>query len=370
MKIGILTLPFNNNYGGYLQAFALMTVLKGMGCDVEMIYRRHNRMSLFVFCKKLLKNIIKKCLRRKVVFINPNREKEYLYKGEHMIPFVKSYIQPMSRPLYSSKSMNRYINANFDAVIVGSDQVWRPDYVPDVKDFFFCNISGKIRRAAYAASFGCDNPKYEESDKALCGRALENFKAVGLREKGGLAVMKKMGWRREAELVLDPTMLLAKERYECVLNCEKSYSANKMLLYILDDSENVKKIVDSIRNRCGLEKDYIMDPLLWKQDDYQLPSIEKWLRGIHDAKVVVTDSFHGMVFSIIFNRPFWVIVNKERGADRFESLLSVLNLQNRMISSEHDFVKNEESYIDWDSVNKKLDFLKKESITFLRNALN
>jgi len=128
-------------------------------------------------------------------------------------------------------------------------------------------------------------------------------------------------------------------------------------------------LVDKLTEKTKLRKKYIMDPVLWKNFDYQLPSIEKWLRGIYDSKMVITDSFHGMVFCIIFNKPFWVIINKDRGAERFESLLSFLHLENRMITNESDFDFRYNEDINWQNVNNVIEKMKIESINFLKEAL-
>ena len=369
MKIGILTLPFNNNYGGYLQAFALMTVLKRFGYEVELINRRPNNISFLNFLMLFFKNLIKASMGRKIFSIKPNQEKEYLFKGRYMHSFVKSYICPMSNPLFSSKSLNHYINKKFDVVVVGSDQIWRPDYVSNIEDFFLRKVNSNVKKIAYAASFGCSNPKYSEKERLECGNAIKKFKSIGLREKQGCAIIEKMGWKCKSQFVLDPTMLLCKKDYEELFQNESSFCQNDLFVYVLDDCANVKMLVDKLTEKTKLRKKYIMDPVLWKNFDYQLPSIEKWLRGIYDSKMVITDSFHGMVFCIIFNKPFWVIINKDRGAERFESLLSFLHLENRMITNESDFDFRYNEDINWQNVNNVIEKMKIESINFLKEAL-
>ena len=137
MTIGILTLPFNNNYGGYLQAYALMTVLKNEGHDVELIYRRHNKPPFTKLIVPTVKNVVKLLLGRKVISVIPDGEKSFRERGVNMMPFFDKYIVPRSRPLYSSKEFAKYVTGRYDAVIVGSDQVWRPDYGSGIGDFFF-----------------------------------------------------------------------------------------------------------------------------------------------------------------------------------------------------------------------------------------
>ena len=368
MKVGILTLPFNNNYGGYLQAYALMTVLKKMGHDVELIFRRHNKRGKITFVAQLLKNIVKKILGRKVLFVIPDSEKIYEYRGKNMLPFSQKYIEPKTEPFFNSQKMNHHIKKKYDAVVVGSDQVWRPDYVPNVVDYFFHDIHRNgIKKIAYAASFGNGNPFFSDEEWEKCCAAISNFDSVGLRERTGLKVIKEMGWNGEAELVLDPTLLLSKDEYEKILQGKSSIAKGKLFLYVLDELTN--DVVQSISITTHLEPYYIMNLEQWKCDDYQMPAVEDWLNGIRNSSMVVTDSFHGMVFSIIFNKPFWVVANENRGKDRFESLLSQVGLENRIVDAEKICECDWNAPIDWQNVNEKILTLKNDSFSFLRGAL-
>lgn len=370
MKIGILTLPFNNNYGGFIQAYALMTVLKREGHDVELIYRRHNKLSIIKKTKITIKNVIKILIGRKVGRIIPNREKDFLQRGHLMHAFVDKYICPKSKPLYSTDELSLYVQGRYDAVIVGSDQVWRPDYVPNVEDYYLSFLHDpKVCKIAYAASFGSDNPHYTDRERDICGKALMNFNLVTVRESSGVDVIKRMGWIDiEPIVVLDPTMLLKKEDYDQLLPKKQSLSRGKIFCYVLDDYDNVRKIIKQTSNILQKELYYIIDTKRWKNVDYIMPSIEDWLCGIRDSDFVVTDSFHGMVFSILFNKPFIVCVNKERGVARFLDLLTMLNLQERIIDEENimDIIGQP---IEWELVNAKVKEISTESYTLLTSQL-
>ena len=117
MKIGVLTLPFSNNYGGYLQCYALMTVLKGMGHDVELIDRKAKKQSLYAKIKFFLKNIIKLLLLKHPNIIVPGQEAELRNRGVNMFTFVDKYIQPRTKMLFTSADFNHYVENNFDAVV-------------------------------------------------------------------------------------------------------------------------------------------------------------------------------------------------------------------------------------------------------------
>lgn len=366
MKIGILTLPFNNNYGGYLQAYALLTVLKQQGHDVEIIYRRPRRRPFIWIVKTTFKNIVKVLLGRKVWCIIPDQEKELRAKGAKMMPFVDNYIVPRSKPLYTSKGLAKYANHRYDAIIVGSDQVWRPDYVSNVEDFFLTWLNDNTIRLTYAASFGTDRPKYDEEQKKVCGNAIRRFKAISLREKDAIDVIKSLGWELtfKPQQVLDPTMLIDRKVYEQHLDQSDKADKNKVFCYVLDQSSFVKEVI--AKASAATERDVQQ---LGVKTDGNFASIEEWLRAIRDAEVVITDSYHGTVFSIILNKPFLVCLNSERGLSRFNSLLSLFKLNHRIVSSRDDVDGLLKEAIDWDRINNILDEERERSIAFLKKNL-
>ncbi len=366
LKIGILTLPFNNNYGGYLQAYALLTVLKKMGHDVEIIYRRHNKPSWKELIIPTCKNIIKKIIGWNVFSIIPNNEKVFLAKGAAMLTFVNKYIVPRTKPIYSTKALKKQITDKYDVIIVGSDQVWRPEYVPNIEDYFLTFLSDNTKRIAYAASFGTDQPEYSEEEKKECGIGIMKFDMVSVREESALNVISSFGWKckKKPIQVLDPTMLLSKDHYESLIASENSNAKGKILTYILDNNEYTQEIVKEISTEHGLPTLAIIDGEKWKNIEYVMPSIESWLSSLRDAEFVITDSFHGTVFSIIFNKPFVALANAERGADRFVSLLSQFGLMNRLYSEGKNYQKSD---IDWKPVNVILENQVSESISVLQN---
>lgn len=369
MKIGILTLPFNNNYGGYLQAYALMTVLKNEGHDVELIYRRHNKPPFRKLIIPTCKNVVKKLLGRKVLSIIPNPEKEFRARGASMMPFLDKYIVPRSKPLYSSKEFTKYVSGRYDAVIVGSDQVWRPDYGPHIQDFFFADVKDKeLTRFSYAASFGNDNPAFTEKEVRVCGEAVKKFKAVSVREDTGLKVFEKFDWKLDTEVrvVLDPTFLLSKDDYNTLLLHTKDNSKGKLFSYVLNKTSEKNKIVDYLIKEIGVEE-YSISNI--QSENSFLPSVEEWLIAIRDAVFVVTDSFHGMVFSVIFNKPFIVVPNKQRGYTRFSDFLNGVGLPNRIVedvNTTKDVLKKE---IDFQLLNIKLNALRTSSLAFINSQI-
>jgi len=370
MRIGLLTLPFNNNYGGFLQAYALMTVLKQMGHDVELIYRRANKPAVKQRVIYSLKTIVKILLRMPHGALIMNNERDLKIQGRNMISFVEKYITPRTKPLYSSKQMKKECEGRYDIVVVGSDQVWRPIYVSQIEDFFFEFITDPhVKKISYAASFGTANPEYTDVEIQRCKKLIADFAAVSVREKSGLDTIKNFGWKTQIppQVVLDPTFLLSKESYDDIVSNKKSLVPKKRICcYILDDSSIVDDIIRKIESSLNLPSFNIVDD---KKDNNSKPSIEDWLDNIKNSRFVMTDSFHGMVFSIIFNTPFAVFINRSRGADRFDSLLSQLGLEDRICANVEDVEHVMSTPIIWDKVNQKLSSLKEFSKTFLENSI-
>lgn len=362
MKLGILTLPFNNNYGGYLQAYALMTVLKQEGHDVELIYRQHNKLKVPLVY--YITNVVKRILHMPHGPFLLTRESLLRWKGKLMMPFVDKYIYPRTKPLQSTEELRDAVEQGiYDVIVCGSDQLWRPDYVPNIENFFCSFLKGnKPKLISYAASFGSDKPVYTEEQRIECGEAIARFAAVSVRERSGIDVIRNLGWKPKVspQVVLDPTMLLTKEHYESLLPKTPSLSKGKVFCYVLDQSPHAQKLIIEVCEKTGLEPFHIIDPERWKRSDYLMPSIEDWLAGIRDAEYVVTDSFHGTVFSIIFNKPFVVYVNNDRGSDRFLTLLEYFNFVD---------VTNICGKINWNSVNEMLREQRVNSLDFLRSAI-
>lgn len=372
MKIGILTLPFNNNYGGYMQAYALMTVLKRMGHEPTLIMRRHNpyRVSIVFRIKFFIKGILKTIIRHKIYPFIYGEESSFRARGKNMLTFVDKYIQPQTRYIYSTDELRKECEGHFDAFIVGSDQVWRPIYVQGLIGNMFLDFTTgwNVKRIAYAASFGTDAPEYTEEAKVLCGSLIEKFDAVSVREQSGLNVFDDFGWKvKNPKVVLDPTMLLTREDYNKVLTQESNIAKGKIFCYVLDNSNEVKTVISKIQKQI---KKTIYEITDIQKGDSVLSSIETWMSAIRDSDFVITDSFHGTVFAIIFNKPFIVYANKNRGIDRFRSILNHFGLEDRISNSSCSINEIITKQVNWDSINEIIRKNKEVSIIFLEGILN
>ena len=177
--------------------------------------------------------------------------------------------------------------------------------------------------------------------------------------------------------VLDPTLLLKKEDYiKLVEKAKEPVSSGNLFCYILDNNETIENGIKDIEHKLSLKSFQIKaknDKWTLKRgediNDHIIPSPNKWLRAFMDAEMVFTDSFHGCVFSIIFNKPFWVIGNKNRGNARFDSLLKLFDLENRKIDISDINKIDLTQPIDWEKVNTIKKEWQDKSMNFLKSNL-
>lgn len=377
MKIGILTQPLTTNYGGILQNWALQQVLKDIGHEPEMIFRHLDVCEGMTFhsvsknIKKTFKGVLKKCLNRRSdgEIVNPFKPHNY-YTERPFDNGFKSQINK-TKAAFTNSALKRLIRrGNYDAFIVGSDQVWRQLYSPDILTYFlnFLPESDKRPRIAYAASFGVNHDYIDQRLIPECKALLKRFVAVSVREQSGVEVLKR-DFDIKGIRVLDPTLLLQRERYESNASSENSF----ITTYVLDDENKHDSILSSVKTHIGVAEVKEMSVCPFWEDPSGFPSVKDWLSNIANAEFVVTDSFHGCVFSILFHRPFIAIGNKDRGLDRFTSLLSMFGLMSRLVLTEEEFHEKKDSLlqaIDYTEVDKILEMEREKSLDFLRNALS
>lgn len=367
MRIGILTVPFNNNYGGYLQAFALLTTLKELGHKPTIIMYRHKKekVGIKLKIKFFIENLIKGIMDRRSYPLIYDREKILAYKGRKMIEFESHYLIPQTERFYTDEALEIGCKDFFDAICVGSDQVWRAIYVPNIKNYFLAFTKGwNLKRYAYAASFGTDEPEYTQKQKQSCSELIKNFDAISVREESAVSVIESWGVdTAHVETVLDPTLLLKKEQYLNILDKHKTMAKDKIFCYVLDKTDTVKDYISRCINYTNKEMLQISDIQAGMNI---LPSVETWLAYIRDCDIVITDSFHGTVFSIIMNKPFLVVANGSRGIARFEDLLQRFGLKKRIVSKKNCPESILERTIDWEVVNKNIELQRQESFNFIK----
>lgn len=374
MKIGILTLPLHNNYGGILQAYALQTVLKRMGHDAVVIDKsREIKLPILSFSRYFLyfKLLAHKVLvdRNTTIFWDRKHNREYKVMSTYTLPFIQQYI----KRFIAARDYSNIKQGDFDAFVVGSDQVWRPKYFGQniISNAFLSFAKDwNVKRISYAASFGTEGWEYTEAQTLECKEWIKKFDAVSVRESSAVKLCKEH-LNVDALHVLDPTMLLSATDYiQLFKEANTPQSPGSLMCYILDETDDKQKVVSNVEETLNLTAFSVNSKYEVRTaplEERIQPPVEAWLRGFNDAKFVVTDSFHACVFSILFEKPFIVYGNKDRGMARFHSLLSIFGLENRLVTSSAEAQKVISVPIDWSLVNAKKKEWQERSYNFLKN---
>ena len=368
----ILTQPLHINYGGLLQAFALQKTVKNLGFEAatnSVLLNGKQKITvkrIWKFCINKAKTVAKVILGHNVM--TPEKYKTISRNTQR---FIDNFIQTERITKIAEEQLAKY-----DIFLVGSDQVFRKLYSP-VTEYFLNALKDRDDKVkfTYAASFGTDDlSEWTEEDIATCKTLAPKFKAVSVREDSGVEIFRNV-FGTHAELVLDPTLLLEKEDYEKIIDEEDSaVKSNVLMCYVLDKSPEKTQIISQIMQKTGLDLLEVMPEEIFNKHTKDIercvyPSVSKWIAGFRDADFVVTDSFHGTVFAIIFNKPFICIGNRERGLSRFTSLLKIFGLENRLVFSPEEFSDKLLEDIDYEKVNSIKKQWQEKSIAFLKDNL-
>lgn len=361
MKIGLLSPHYAFNYGAVLQAFALKTFLRSIGHDAIIINRRPEYQCA-------IPSRLGRIARKLEEF---SKRKSFGY-------FEKNYLQPQTEVIVHQSDWSKIGQSDFDVVIVGSDQVWRDDYVFNSFGYnlFLDFVPDNICKISYAPSLGKENwtaaPAIEDKVRKLLCR----FDHISVREESSIAILKNK-FDVDATLVLDPTMLLEAAEYRSHLKIPQSEKVRYIAGYILDMDENYRNKLKEISQRLNLpiRNIGVISPKgkikVLIERFKPMKNVIEWVKNIANADFVVTNSFHGMVFSIIFRKQFIVFMNKERGAARFKSLLDMFGLKNRLSDIHNpNYLKIISSPINYDDIEPKIESWRKISFEYLKNALS
>ena len=375
-KVGIITICDYNNYGNRLQNYATQEVIKSLGCEVETIVNlpyiklgftdyinKARRMSIIELSKKIFYRIcyricyfIKKIINRKKCVLAKKRKIAFKQFTEKYINETDYIITPDCIP--------NDIKDKYDYFIAGSDQVWNPNFR---KGSFidFLTFVPKEKRIAYSASFGMTNLPDEYISNY--SRWLSEMPHISVREEAGAKIVKDLTGK-DAIVLVDPTLMLTKEQWLSISKPalhkpDKPY----ILTYFLGETppEIEEKIYFfskcyDIVNLADMEDEnrYVADPA-------------EFLDYINSSSLVLTDSFHGTIFSILFEKPFIVfnrIGNTPSMNSRIDTLLSKFHLDSRRwdnIRNADDFFK-----IDFSHVHEILEYERNKAIKYLKNALD
>lgn len=335
MKIAIVTIHNTNNYGAIFQTFALQVVLSRYG-DVEIVNydNRHLSRSFDLIRFKLSfhgllgagKDIFRLLPRRRVI-------RSFLAFIEANMKLTKNC---------TGAELKQGGAGVFDCYVAGSDQIWNPACVSQngrLDPVYFLDFSPKeARRVSFASSLGAY--VFSDKEKLELKEYLNDFSVISVREQGAQKLLQEI-LGRKVNHVLDPTLLLSKSEWlENVGLPKKAREKEKyILLYTVPKVPLVKKVVDFFSKKIGLKViaiDQGLSPGARVDEHIRDAGPLDFIRLFTDAEFVITDSFHGVCFSLNFGKPF-VAVSPGKYANRIESLLSLVGLEDRLVKSEDDF---------------------------------
>ena len=358
--VGILSFPDSRSYGAVLQMRALYEVVSDLGFDTEIIHycNQYMRQSRH-FRAQQTGSALKKRLRR--------AGRDFMHRSMYrrFRRFEAQMTQYPQKPISARKALEA-LSERYAAVICGSDQVWNPEITGSDPSYFLDFCGPDTRKLSYAPSFGM-----EQLPEAFCQKIrqpLSELDAISVREAKGAELVHDL-CGREAQLVLDPVFLISASRWQALENtCD--VSGDYLLLYSIHHGKDTLAFARSLAEERGLKLLILggnalscyrrrEESIQWVPD----ASPESWLWLIRNAACVVTDSFHGLAFSILFRRSFFIAL-QSRTNSRLEHLLSTLKLNDQIIRPE--MIIHDPDYAEAERV---LPELRESSLSFLRQAL-
>ena len=356
MKLGIVTRYGDFNYGNRLQNYALHTILSGMGHDVT---------SLVTIQKASpIKKVYRKYFEKECGKIKLKSQRE-LKMSAAFSKFTASYIP--TRFIESTKGLPRELNDEFDAFVVGSDQVWNPLWWGEALECCYSNdyllrFARDDKRVAYSASFGLN--AVPDAWKALFGSEIGRFRAVSVRESAGANIVAELTGSKPS-VTLDPTMLLDAERWRGIESDVRPAGKYVFQFNLGELPDRQKELANQLFNKGYRIVDYMNPKCPYFGGD---PS--EFLSLIDGAACVLTDSFHASVFSILFRRPFAAFgrrhANGSNMNSRINTLLATFGLEQRWCLKEVDAALS----CDFADVDDRLRVHRQLSMNYLNGALS
>ncbi|WP_445737052.1 polysaccharide pyruvyl transferase family protein [Mariniflexile sp.] len=366
MKIKTITCHEVYNHGASLQEYALLKHLEFLGHEAETIHYKppylSNHFNLWRISNDRYNNIVLKLAY--LVLKLPSRLKSLKRKREFddfSLKFIKS-----TKKLYRSNEELKLDVPEADAYICGSDQIWN-SFFENGKDpaFYLDFVPDNKLKISYAASFAID--KLEDHLKEFVKEKVSRLNHISVRELSGKSILEDLGIER-AHQVLDPVFLLEPTEWESLIPIQKK-TKKYIFIYDFDSNSLIKQMAENLKKRYGWEIISVNELIKYTDRNYFLEGPIKFLYLVKNAEFVISNSFHAVAFSIIFEKDFVVFNRYDKINTRMRDLLSNLALDNLLIMSE-DMVKDHElNKIDYTLVQKKLNLSIKSSKEFLMEAL-
>lgn len=354
MKVGIISFHRARNYGGVLQCYALQTFLVNRGYNVEIVdYRcpkieQSYRLISFSSLKSFLASIVR---------LRQNSKASNLFRA-----FRRENLHLSRQKYYNANDFER----QFDICIIGSDQVWTPRLVGGFNPVFYGNFSPSIRKIGYAVSVG-EIDCYSKEERQIMADHLRNFSHFSTREESFRNELVKLSGRI-VTMVLDPSLLLAKEEYDLIT--EDPSEDNYILYYQQEFNPETKYLIIDIAKQINANRIIVV---AGKKENYDFPhnyygldslSVSSFLGLIKNAKVVFTSSFHGTAYSLVFRKDFYFVDNA--APDRAVNLLKICGAQDRLVHSTDKVVF---SRVNYNSIEQRMDEARIKSINYLIDAI-
>lgn len=363
MKIGILTYHRAENYGALLQAYATKTYLQGLGHDVSFVdyWPTYHSDYFKIFSKT---NFRSKNWRGKIVMLLQCLLWMFpkMIRKARLQRFVQERLGLAPKPQYVC---DKDVTEMYDAVVYGSDQIWRKQHLGGV-DFdpwyFGADVIRAKQKIVYAGSMGAVSTT--EEDEAFLKKMMPHFDRISVREADLQQLLERLGF--SATIVTDPVFLLSKEQWLKI--AKPTFSNGRYILFynLLQTQESVR-FAEALSKKTGLPIKEINKKLTFRhlnQRYISTASVECFLGMVNDAAYVVSNSFHGVAFSIIFEKQFWAVGMKER-ANRVVSLLQHAGICERYVDN-LSVLTADWPPIDYCSVNEKLGSVINSSKDFIR----
>ena len=375
-KIGIITLNGYSNYGNRLQNYAVQEVLKSLGfyvetllVNVKKIEQEDSKASVINRIVKLkntsYRDIWQKIdkyfwviTHKKEITMSKLKRKEIFYK------FTRNYIKETEFCICDN-NIPADLESCYDYFVVGSDQVWNPAYMSG-SEIYFLTFAPKAKRIAFSPSFGVSEIplEYQEDYK----KGINGFNYLSVRENDGARLIKELT-DRNALVLIDPTLMLDKEKWVSISSKPDNITGKKYILtYFLGSfSTKLKKSIKKISKDNNLEIINLAD--VRDSKTYKTGPSE-FINYINSASVLFTDSFHGCVFSILMGTPFIVFdrIGSQSMYSRINTLLSTFQLESRKAQN---IKTNEQIFeVDYSHIPSILDFERKKALDYLKKALN
>lgn len=354
-KIGLLTFQNTTNYGSMLQAFALYYSIKNYEPSCELINYHCPTIE-----ERELPLSLKRCnsLKKLLKWLLCYHFSRCKYKKFQN--FFHTHFKDISRE-YNATNIQKAEN-QYEAFIVGSDIIWGLDITGGDYTYFFDFIkSESTPRFAYAASFGHKDLPFSGTDQEKMSSYIANFNGISVRESSAVNIVKRLT-NQSADFVLDPTLLLSESQWKSLLHFHRPIKKRYILVYFAYNTKETFRLVKKLAQKEHCEIRYIHNSTLNypRVINIKSASIEQFLNLIHNAVYIVSGSYHGVVFSVNFNKQFFYI--NEKYTARITSFIELLEIRDRALSIKHIEKLHP---IDYKPVNEKLTALRKHSLNIL-----